>query len=171
MSRIRRLGAVCASVEAKAGLTMPRGAASVTLLVVIIAYRPRTSVDRLSRCAFAALTEVWMAADILVALPTYPDPCATAWLPAAVAIGQYLDASITGLALEVDIPDVSNPVAEALLHLRDQIRAAERRSHRAADDLLEHLGSLCGPTSSFKSLRLRDQPPLLADAAAARALS
>jgi nucleotide-binding universal stress UspA family protein len=80
--------------------------------------------------------------NIFLPLATYPDPVDEGHLVAALAVARHLGASLTGAGVEVDIPQVKNKLAEAILHLRDQIRAAEQASHAHAARLQQRLSSL-----------------------------
>ncbi len=80
--------------------------------------------------------------NIFLPLATYPDPVDEGHLGAAISVARHLGASLTGAGVEVDIPPVKNKLAEAILHLSDQIRATEQASHAHAARLLQKLARL-----------------------------
>jgi hypothetical protein len=67
-----------------------------------------------------------MTISLYLPLRTYPDPVEEGMLPAVIGAARHIGASITGAAVEVDIPPVKNKLAEAILHLQ------EPQSRRAA---------------------------------------
>jgi nucleotide-binding universal stress UspA family protein len=106
-----------------------------------------------------------MTFNLYLPLTTYPDPLEERDIEAVIAIARHLGASVTGAGVEVDIPDLKNKFAEALIHLQDQIRAAERTSHAHAERLLsvlERLGKEGGVTVTAE--RFRAHPAFLDEA-------
>ena len=83
-----------------------------------------------------------MTVNLYLPLTTYPDPLEERDIGAVIAIARHLGASVTGAGVEVDIPDLKNKLAEALIHLQDQIRAAERTSRAHSERLLSVLERL-----------------------------
>ena len=103
--------------------------------------------------------------NIFLPLSTYPDPVEESCFESAIAVARHIGASITGGGIEVDIPPVKNKLAEAILHIQDQIRAVEQASRAHAERLLQdlaRLGESSGVTISCESVRA--QPALLDDA-------
>jgi hypothetical protein len=82
--------------------------------------------------------------NLFLPLATYPDPVDEGHLPAAVELAVHLQATITAAGVEVDIPDVKNKFAEAILNLSEQIRAAERASSAHAARLMQKLAEIAG---------------------------
>jgi nucleotide-binding universal stress UspA family protein len=106
-----------------------------------------------------------MTPSIYLPLSTYPDPVEASSLKASVAVARHVGASIMGAGVEVDIPPVKNKLAEAFLHIQDQIRAVEQGSRAHAGRLLKELvmlGESSGVTVTCESVRA--QPALLDDA-------
>lgn len=103
--------------------------------------------------------------NIFLPLSTYPDPVEESCFESAIAVARHIGASITGGGIEVDIPPVKNKLAEAILHIQNQIRAVEQTSRAHAERLLKdlaRLGESSGVTISCESVRA--QPALLDDA-------
>jgi nucleotide-binding universal stress UspA family protein len=103
--------------------------------------------------------------SIFLPLPTYPDPVEESSFESAIVVARHVGASITGAGIEVDIPPVKNKLAEAILHIQDQIRAVEQASRAHAERLLKELvrlGESSGVAISCESIRA--QPALLDDA-------
>jgi nucleotide-binding universal stress UspA family protein len=106
-----------------------------------------------------------MTVDILLALSTYPDSSEVDTLPAAVRLAGHIGANVTGLGIEVDFPDVSNPLAEAILQIRDRIKTAERKSHADAARLLAKLSELGSEAGiQIAQQTVRAAPAFLGDA-------
>jgi hypothetical protein len=80
-----------------------------------------------------------MTISLYVPLRTYPDPIEEGILPVVVDVARHIRASITGVGVEVDIPPVKNKLAEAILHLQEQIRAIEQTSRTNCERLLKEL--------------------------------
>jgi len=83
-----------------------------------------------------------MIKDMLIALATYPEATGEGALETAVNLASALDASLTGLAVEVDIQVSSNVVADMVLDVRSLVREAESKSRDAATALCERLNKL-----------------------------
>lgn len=97
-----------------------------------------------------------MTMNLFVPLTTYPDAVDESHLAASVAVARHLGAGITAMGMEVDIPNVKNKLAEAILHVSDQIRAVEKASHAHAQRLLQkiqQLGPDAGVAVSPQSVR------------------
>lgn len=97
-------------------------------------------------------------------LRTYPDPPEEGCLQPAVAMARHIGAGITGAGVEIDIPPVKSKLAEAILHIQQQISATEQasRAHaaRALGELVR-LGESAGVAVSCESVRA--QPAMLDD--------
>jgi nucleotide-binding universal stress UspA family protein len=108
--------------------------------------------------------------NIFLPLATYPDPVDEGHLGAALAVAHHLEAGLTGAGVEVEIPQVKNKLAEVILHLRDQIRAAEQASQAHAARLLQRLSSLAASAGVKVSLEsFRATPAFLDEAIASHA--
>lgn len=106
-----------------------------------------------------------MTISLFLPLRTYPDPTEEGILPVVVDVARHIRASITGAGVEVDIPPVKNKLAEAILHLQEQIRAVEQTSRANCERLLKQLVRL-GASSDVPITceQLRAQPALIDDA-------
>jgi nucleotide-binding universal stress UspA family protein len=106
-----------------------------------------------------------MTISLYLPLRTYPDPIEEGILPVVVDVARHIRASITGAGVEVDIPPVKNKLAEAILHLQEQIRAVEQTSRANCERLLKELVRL-GASSDVPIAceLLRAQPALIDDA-------
>ncbi|MCZ8544550.1 universal stress protein [Mesorhizobium qingshengii] len=70
-------------------------------------------------------------------LATYPDANSLAIAANSVAVVKQLDATLHAIAINVDIPDVSNALSRYLLDLPSKIREVEATSRRHGKTLLE----------------------------------
>jgi len=77
-------------------------------------------------------------ADILVHIDSYPDPTPTAGVDQAIAFAKLMDGRLTALALAIDIPNVSNRLADYLIGLSELEREAEDASLAACRATVEH---------------------------------
>lgn len=103
--------------------------------------------------------------NLFLPLATYPDPVDESHLTAAVELAVHLQATITAAGVEVDIPDVKNKFAEAILNLSEQIRAAERASSAHAAQLMQKLAEIAGSAGVAVSAdRIRAKHAFLDDA-------
>lgn len=106
-----------------------------------------------------------MTISLYLPLRTYPDPVDADILPAVIGVARHIRASITGAGIEVDIPPVKNKLAEAILHLQDQIRAVENTSRATSGRLLKELVRLGADSGvAVACEQLRAQPALIDDA-------
>ncbi|MGO4837081.1 universal stress protein, partial [Rhizobiaceae sp. 2RAB30] len=76
----------------------------------------------------------------LLPLITHPDPNSDAVAAHAVAVAKQLGAELHALAVNVDIPPVSNALSNLLLDLPNKIREAEELSRQRGEHLLEKTG-------------------------------
>lgn len=74
---------------------------------------------------------------------TYPDAAPETSLSRAVDLASTLRAQMTAVIHEVDIPPISNPVADLILHLQKQAADAERASRQRGEKLEQQLKLLC----------------------------
>ena len=81
-----------------------------------------------------------MNRQALLPLVTYPDPISDAVAANAASMAACLDAELHALALNVDIPPVSNALSRFLLNTPDMIRRAEVISKKRGDELLAAVG-------------------------------
>lgn len=77
-------------------------------------------------------------ADILLYIDSYPEPTPTEGVDQAVAFAKLMDSKLTALALAIDIPHVSNRVADYLIGLSKLEKQAEERSLAACRAKIEH---------------------------------
>jgi nucleotide-binding universal stress UspA family protein len=75
--------------------------------------------------------------DILLQLDSYPEPTAAAVIERGVWWARHLQAALTALAVDIEIPVHSNKIADYLIGLTDLARAEEAKSHRQGQDVLE----------------------------------
>ena len=75
--------------------------------------------------------------DLLLSLTTYPDPTARSAVEAAVGYAALLEARITTVALEIEIPMPLGFYADALVDLSGLVVAEREKSVRHARDLIE----------------------------------
>ncbi len=76
----------------------------------------------------------------LLPLITHPDPNSDAVAAHAVAVARKLGAELHALAVNVDIPPVSNALSNLLLDLPNKIREAEELSRQRGAHLLDLVG-------------------------------
>lgn len=76
----------------------------------------------------------------LLPLITHPDPNSDAVAAHAVAVAKQLGADLHALAVNVDIPPVSNALSNLLLDLPNKIREAEELSRQRGTHLLDRVG-------------------------------
>lgn len=100
-----------------------------------------------------------MSMRVLQPIITYPDPSPSASVARALEMAATLDAHVTALVLEVDIPPIGNPVADLLLDLQKEAAAAERLSIKTGERAANDIKSVCHRLSipllveTLKSLR------------------
>lgn len=70
--------------------------------------------------------------DLLLAVVSYPDPTPASAVAQAARLARRLGGAVTILALEADIPEMRNRLANALIGLDDIARDVEARSHAQA---------------------------------------
>jgi nucleotide-binding universal stress UspA family protein len=103
--------------------------------------------------------------NLFLPLATYPDPVDEGHLTTSVEVAVHLGATITAAGVEVNIPDVKNKFAEAILNLSEQIRAAERASSGHAARLMQKLADIAGGAGIAVSAdRIRAKLAFLDDA-------
>jgi nucleotide-binding universal stress UspA family protein len=110
-----------------------------------------------------------MSLRFLLPIMTYPDVTPTLSLPRAVDLAATLRAHVTAVVHEVDIPPITNPIADLLVHLQREAAAAERASRERGEQVGHELKLLCGRLGVPLALeRLRAQRPC-GEAVAAKA--
>lgn len=72
-----------------------------------------------------------------LSLATYPDANSSKIAANSVALVKQIDASLDAVAINVDIPDVSNALSSYLLDLPNKIREVEATSRKCGSVLLE----------------------------------
>ncbi|MBL8579185.1 MAG: universal stress protein [Mesorhizobium sp.] len=103
-------------------------------------------------------------------LVTYPDPASETSIANAVAASKLLGAELNALALEVEIPQVSNPLSRALLDVGEMIKDARNLSAQRSDELLADVKT--GAAAAGLPVRmdsLKSAPALLGEVAGERA--
>lgn len=99
-------------------------------------------------------------------LVTYPDAASETSITNAIAVSRLLDAELNALALEVDIPQVSNALSRALLDLPEMIKDARKLSAQRGAELLS-LAEAKGTAASIAvtTAASRSAPALLSETA------
>ncbi|MBX3582410.1 MAG: universal stress protein [Rhizobiaceae bacterium] len=99
-------------------------------------------------------------------LVTYPDAASETSIANAVAVSKLLAGDLNAVALEVDIPKVSNALSLALLDLPEMIKDARKLSARRGSELLS-LAEAKGAAASIAvtTSASRSPPALLSEAA------
>lgn len=77
-------------------------------------------------------------ADILLHIDSYPDPTPTAAVDQAIAFAKLMDSRLTALAVAIDIPHVSNRLADYVIGLSKLEKQAEDASLAACRTKVEH---------------------------------
>lgn len=111
-----------------------------------------------------------MMPHAFVPLVTYPDPSSDAVAANAVSVAKWVGAGLHALALDADIPDVSNAFSRLLIDVPEMIREAEELSRRRGSHLiaeLEKQAKAAGVVLTTETVATR--LPRLADEAAIRA--
>ncbi len=83
-----------------------------------------------------------MSLSFFLPLSTYPDPTPKDSLLRAFDMAASLGGEVTALVHEVDIGEVQNVVADALVNISGMIAAAEARSRAASKPLIEDVNHL-----------------------------
>lgn len=83
-----------------------------------------------------------MSITVLLPMATYPDTTPTAGLLRAFDIAATLNATVTPLVHEVDIPDVRSLLGYAIIDVPEMIAIAEQRSRAHADELTEGVAAV-----------------------------
>ena len=118
----------------------------------------------------AAQRNCKMKRQALLPLVTYPDPISDAVAANAVAMAKQLDAILHALALNVDIPPVSNALSRFLLDMPEMIRQAEATSRKRGDSLLAAVAEYAKRVGiEVTTNSVAAAPAFLGDAAASHA--
>ncbi len=103
-------------------------------------------------------------------LVTYPDAASETSVANAVAASALLGAEINALALEVEIPQVSNALSRALLNADEMIKDARKLSaHRGAELLADVTSKAAVASIAAQTASLKSAPALLGEVAGERA--
>ncbi len=102
-------------------------------------------------------------------LVTYPDPHPEAAAAGAAAVAALLGADLHALALEVDIPPVSNTLSRMLLSLPEMIADTEKASARNGRTLLAAAKAGAADGVAVTSEVAKAQPALMGEEAARHA--
>lgn len=106
----------------------------------------------------------------LLPLITYPDASSDAALENAIAFAKQLDARLHALAINVDIPPISNALSTFMLNLPQMIRDAETLSRRHGRQLLAEVTSQAAKAGvEFSTQEIAVGPLEMGDAAAVAA--
>lgn len=111
-----------------------------------------------------------MKIEAFVPFVTYLNPNSDAIAANAVAMAGHLGATIHALAINADIPPVSNALSRFLLDVPEMIREAEKLSRERGDHLLAlttERAQAAGLSASTNAVAVK--PTLLAETAAAHA--
>ncbi|MHA6646152.1 hypothetical protein [Mesorhizobium sp. A623] len=107
---------------------------------------------------------------VSLSLATYPEANSPKTAANAVALTKQIDAALHAVAINVDIPDVSNALSSFLLDLPDKIRVVEATSHKCGRDLLEVIAKEAAKSGvSLTTEELTAPPALMADIAVMQA--
>jgi nucleotide-binding universal stress UspA family protein len=106
---------------------------------------------------------------VSLSLATYPEANTPKIASNAVAVARHIGATLHAVAINVDIPDVSNALSSFLLDLPNKIREAEATSRKFGKNLLETVAkeALRGGVS-LTTQELTAPPALIGDTAAAQ---
>ena len=111
-----------------------------------------------------------MQLHAFVPLVTYPDAIADKVATHVVSFAAGLGASIHALAINVDIPDVSNALSKILLDTPAMIRQAEVASRKRGESLLADIKAKASAAGvNVTTDQLAAPPALLGDTAAMHA--
>jgi nucleotide-binding universal stress UspA family protein len=121
--------------------------------------------QRANRDGSAQWRAFWMKMQALLPFVTHPDPVSDAVVEHAIAVARLTGAEIHALAVNVDIPPVSNALSRLLLNVPEMIRAAEALSRQRGDHLLARVAqsasaagiAVTTETTSAPLAILRDQ--------------
>jgi nucleotide-binding universal stress UspA family protein len=103
-------------------------------------------------------------------LPTYPEANSATVGANAVALAKQIDAALHAVAVNVDIPDVSNALSSFLLDLPNKIREVEATSRKCGRDLLEAIAKEAAKGGvSLTTQELAAPPASMADIAVMQA--
>lgn len=102
-----------------------------------------------------------------LSLATYPDANSSKIAANAVALVKQIDASLHAVAIDVDIPDVSNALSNYLLDLPYKIQEVEATSRKRGRDLLEAIVQEAAHADvTLSTQELTAPPALMGDVAA-----
>ncbi|TIS89762.1 universal stress protein [Mesorhizobium sp.] len=101
-------------------------------------------------------------------LPTYPEANAPKIASNAVAVTSQVGATLHAVAINVDIPDVSNALSGYLLDLPQKIREAEATSRKGGKALLEAVAKEASRGDVTLTTQETNAPPALMGDTAAR---
>ena len=100
-------------------------------------------------------------------LATYPDANSPAIAANSVAVVKQLDATLHAIAINVDIPDVSNALSRYLLDLPSKIREVEATSRNYGKTLLEAVAKEASQGAvALTTQEIAAAPALMGDVAA-----
>lgn len=80
--------------------------------------------------------------DILLQLNSYPEPTPIAAVEQAIDFAEAMDARISALTFDIDIPRISNPMANMLLDIPGMVAAERQKSAANARDMIKQFESM-----------------------------
>lgn len=92
--------------------------------------------------------------DLLLHIDSYPKPTPLEAIEEGVRLGASLGGKLTGLAIEVDIPVHSNPLADYLVGLTAMAKEQEALSQKACQDGLAHFTKTAKKAGVFGGTKL-----------------
>lgn len=95
------------------------------------------AIDDSRLASVASPKEIAVTFQVLLPLVTYTDPNADAVAGNAAAVAAHIGADLHALAINADIPDVSNALSKLLLNVPEMIREAETLSRKRGAHLLQ----------------------------------
>jgi nucleotide-binding universal stress UspA family protein len=105
-----------------------------------------------------------MSHRLFLPLQSYPDPTPKSGLVNAFEMASKLQGDLTALVHEVDIADIQNVLADALIDVSRMVAAAERTSRDNAGELIDEVNRLAASLGLRLELRpVRSRPEAAAD--------
>ncbi len=81
-----------------------------------------------------------MKLEAFIPLVTYPDANSDAVAANAVGVAKWIGAGLHALALNADIPEVTNAFSRLLVNVPEMIRDAEQLSRKRGSHLFDEIG-------------------------------
>lgn len=96
--------------------------------------------------------------DILLHIDSFPDPTPTVGVDQAVEFARLMDGRLTALALALDLPDVSNRLADYLIGLGRMEKELEEKSLAACRGKVEHFAAAAKAAGVFAEAHIERTP-------------